>query len=68
LRERRGTVEIEFSKVAKVSPERVLQLIEQSGGKVRLDPKRPHGLILDTGSVGLKEKSEFIRNRLSTLL
>jgi len=68
LRERRGSVEIEFSKVAKVSPERVLQLIEQSGGKVRLDPKRPHGLVLDTGSVGLKEKSEFIRNRLSTLL
>ena len=68
LRERRGTVEIEFSKVAKVSPERVLSLIEQSGGKVRLDPKRPHGLILDTGSVGLKEKSEFIRSRLSTLL
>ncbi len=68
LRERKGTVEVEFSKVAKVSPERVLSLIQQSGGKVRLDPKRPHGLILDTGSIGLKEKSEFIRSRLSTLL
>ncbi|MFP4483981.1 MAG: transcription-repair coupling factor [Spirochaetaceae bacterium] len=68
LRERKGTVEIEFAKVAMVSPERVLSLIDQSGGKVRLDPKRPHALIMDTGSVGLKEKSEFIRSRLSTLL
>jgi len=68
LKERGGKVEIEFAKVAKISPDRILHLIESSGGKVRLDPKRPHHLILDTGSVGLKEKSEFIRGRLSILV
>jgi transcription-repair coupling factor (superfamily II helicase) len=68
LRERRGTLEIEFGKVAKVSADRVVGLIQSSGGSVRLDPKKPHVLVMDTGSVGLKEKSEFIRGRLATLL
>jgi transcription-repair coupling factor (superfamily II helicase) len=68
LRERRGTLEIEFGKVAKVSADRVVGLIQSSGGGVRLDPKKPHVLVMDTGSVGLKEKSEFIRGRLATLV
>jgi transcription-repair coupling factor (superfamily II helicase) len=68
LRERRGNVEIEFSKVAMISPDRVLELIRAGGGKVRLDPNKPQVLRLETGSVGLKEKSEFIRSKLSSLL
>ena len=68
LRERKGKLEVEFAKVASFSVDRVLSLIQASGGKVRLDPRRPHVLVMDTGSVGLKEKSEFIRGRLSTLV
>jgi transcription-repair coupling factor (superfamily II helicase) len=34
---------------------------------VALDPKAPHCLLIRTGSVGLKEKSEFISERLSRL-
>jgi transcription-repair coupling factor (superfamily II helicase) len=67
VKERGGFVEVEFSKVSKVSAERVLRLIQEGGGKVKLDPKRPNILILQTGSIGLKEKSEFIRERLSLL-
>lgn len=68
LRERRGEVEIEFSKLALVSPDRVLEMIQAGGGKVRLDPGKPQVLRMETGSVGLKEKSEFIRSKLSSLL
>ena len=68
LRERKGKLEIEFGKVAKVSADRVVNLIHSSGGGVRLDPRRPQVLVMDTGTVGLKEKSEFIRGRLAALV
>ena len=68
MRERKGELEIEFGKVAHVSAERVVNLIRSSGGSVRLDPRRPNVLIMDTGAIGLKEKSEFIRGRLATLV
>lgn len=68
LRERRGKLEVEFGKVAQISADRVVSLIQSSGGKVKLDPKRPQILIMDTASIGLKEKSEFIRGRLSALV
>jgi transcription-repair coupling factor (superfamily II helicase) len=68
LRERRGHVEIEFAKVAKISTDRILQLIEASGGKVKVNPEKPNTLLMETGSVGLKEKSEFIRGRLQSLV
>ncbi|MFW6338100.1 MAG: transcription-repair coupling factor [Alkalispirochaetaceae bacterium] len=68
IKERRGVCHVEFGKVAGVSVDKVLSLIEQGGGKVQLDSKNPNVLKLETGSVGLKEKSEFIRGRLSQLL
>jgi transcription-repair coupling factor (superfamily II helicase) len=68
LKERKGKLEVEFGKVAKISADRVVTLIQSSGGKVKLDPTRPAVLIMDTEEIGLKEKSEFIRGRLSTLV
>lgn len=68
LRERQGRLAVEFGKVASVSVDRVLSLIKNSGGAVSLDPQRPNVIIMETGRVGLKEKSEFIRGRLAQLL
>ncbi|MFP4432407.1 MAG: transcription-repair coupling factor [Spirochaetota bacterium] len=68
LKERRGKVEVTFSKVAKVSVDRILHVIATGGNTVRLDPNRPNTLILDTTAVGLREKSEFLRGRLSALV
>jgi transcription-repair coupling factor (superfamily II helicase) len=68
LKERRGKVEVTFSKVAKVSVDRILHVIATGGDTVRLDPNRPNTLILDTTAVGLREKSEFLRGRLSALV
>ncbi|MGO8694485.1 MAG: transcription-repair coupling factor [Rectinemataceae bacterium] len=68
LKERGGSVTVEFSKVAKISVERLVRLIREGGGRIKLDPKRPNVLVIHTGSIGLREKSEFIRERLASLL
>lgn len=67
LRERAGTVSVEFSKVSKISVERLLRLMRESNGRVKLDPKKPNAIILQTRAIGLREKSEFIRERLASL-
>ncbi|MDR0403002.1 MAG: transcription-repair coupling factor, partial [Treponema sp.] len=67
LREKSGLVRVEFSKVAKLNVDRLIRLVKESSGRVRLDPKQPNVLILKTGSIGLKEKSEFIREKLAAL-
>jgi transcription-repair coupling factor (superfamily II helicase) len=67
LKERGGLVQVCFGKVSRVNVDRLLRLMKESNGRVKLDPKLPHVLLLATGSIGLKEKSEFIREKLSLL-
>ena len=68
LKEKNGTAYIEFERVSNISVEKVLRLIKESGGRVKLDAKKPNVLILLTGKIGLNEKSQFIREKLETLL
>jgi len=67
LKERGGIVSVEFSKVSKISVERLLRLMRESNGRVKLDPRQPNAIILQTKAIGLREKSEFIRERLASL-
>ncbi|MDR0629037.1 MAG: transcription-repair coupling factor [Treponema sp.] len=67
LKERDGMVRVTFGKVSKVNVDRLIRLMQESNGRVKLDPKIPNVLILATGTIGLKEKSEFIREKLSRL-
>ncbi|HSV55729.1 MAG TPA: transcription-repair coupling factor, partial [Magnetospirillaceae bacterium] len=67
LRERGGVVTVEFSKVARVSVERLLRLMQESGQKMKLDPRRPNVLSIAIGPISLREKSEFIREKLAAL-
>jgi transcription-repair coupling factor (superfamily II helicase) len=67
LKERAGVVRIEFAKAARVNVDRLIRMMQQSAGKVKLDPKKANVILLTTGSIGLKEKSEFIREKLSSL-
>ncbi len=68
LRERNGRVAIEFTKVSSISVDKVLRLIREGGGRIKLDPTKPNLLVLETGKIGLKEKSEFIREKLEKLI
>ncbi|MDR3324511.1 MAG: transcription-repair coupling factor [Spirochaetaceae bacterium] len=67
LKERGGIVRVEFAKVAKIKVDRLIRMVKESGGRVKLDPVAPNVVILHTGSIGLKEKSEFIREKLAAL-
>jgi transcription-repair coupling factor (superfamily II helicase) len=67
LREREGLVRAEFGKVSLVKADRLVRLMKEAPGKVKLDPKQPNIVIFAAGSIGLKEKSEFIRERLARL-
>ena len=67
LRERGGVVRVEFAKVSKVKVDRLVRLMQESSGKVKLDPKMPNVLMLTAGNIGLQEKSEFIREKLAAL-
>ncbi|GHV74141.1 transcription-repair-coupling factor [Spirochaetia bacterium] len=67
LKEKGGSVRVEFGKVSKVKIDRLLRLMQESNGRVKLDPRAPNVLLLQTGSIGLKEKSEFIREKLASL-
>jgi transcription-repair coupling factor (superfamily II helicase) len=68
LKERGGQVRIEFNRVSKINVDRLIRLMRESRGKVRLDPKQPNAVLLSLGNIGLKEKSEFIRERLAALM
>lgn len=67
LKERNGVVKITFAKVSKISIDKLLRMIKESAGRVRLDAKQPNVIILETGNIGLKEKSEFISEKLNQL-
>jgi transcription-repair coupling factor (superfamily II helicase) len=67
LRERGGIVRVEFGRVSKIKVDRLVRLMQESSGRVRLDPKTPNVLLLTAGNIGLKEKSEFIREKLAVL-
>jgi len=67
LRDRGGVVRVEFAKVSRVKVDRLVRLMQESSGKVKLDPKMPNVLMLTAGNIGLQEKSEFIREKLASL-
>jgi transcription-repair coupling factor (superfamily II helicase) len=67
LKERNGIVRVEFAKVANIKIDRLIRMVKESRGRVRLDPAEPNVILLQTGSIGLKEKSEFIRQKLAAL-
>ena len=68
LKERKGEVKVEFSRIADISIDKAMRLIKESKGTVKPDPKHPNILMLQAGNIGLAEKSEFLRERLESLI
>ena len=68
LREQRGVVRLEFARMQQVSVDKVMRLLSESQGSVRLDSARPNCLLIDTGGIGLREKSEFLSEKLGALV
>ena len=68
LREQRGVVRVEFARMQQVSVDKVMRLLAESNGGARMDPARPNCLLIDTGGIGLREKSEFLSEKLGALV
>ncbi|MCI7533429.1 MAG: transcription-repair coupling factor, partial [Treponema porcinum] len=68
IKEHNGIAAIEFAKVSDISVNKVLRLIAESAGAVKLNPSKPNMIFLNTGKIGLKEKSEFIREKLEKII
>lgn len=68
LKEKKGIVQIEFSKVSKVNIDKLLSLIKTSSGRVKLNSEKPNQIILKTEAIDLKSKSDFIKEKLEQLL
>ena len=67
LRERQGEVKVEFKKVSDISIDKFMSLLQKNPGIIRLDPQLQNVIFIKLGKIGLKEKSEFIREKLSQL-
>ena len=67
IKEKQGVIQIEFSRVSDIKVDRVLKLIKETNGKVKPDPTRPNFILMSVGKIGLKEKSEFIREKLESM-
>jgi transcription-repair coupling factor (superfamily II helicase) len=68
IKEKKGCISIEFAKVSNISVDKVLKLIRAGSGTVKLDSQNPNILLLETGKIGLREKADFIKERLEYLL
>lgn len=68
VRERAGQCTVEFGRMVDFPFEKAMRLLKESAGKVKTLPAKPNVLVLETSKVGLKEKSAFIKERLTQLL
>ena len=68
LKERNGSVTVEFSKVKNISIDKLMDLIRLSNGKVGIDQRKMNIVTLRTDAVSLKDKSLFILEKLQRLL
>ncbi len=68
LKEVRGVVQLEFSRISDINPDKVVRLVSLSAGKVRLDPRRMSYLEMETSAVSLKDKALFILEQLRRLI
>ena len=68
IKEKAGVAAVSFEKVSDISIDKVLRLIKESSGSVKLDSAKPNCIFLNTGNITLKEKSEFIREKLERIV
>ena len=68
LKERNGVVQVKFSRLSKISADKVIRLVKESGGRVFLKSSQPDCIFIKTDWIGLQEKATFLKEKLSLLL
>ncbi len=67
IREKAGVARVEFGKVSSINIDKLMRLIKDNPGTVKLDPAKPNMILLQTGKIGLKEKGAFMSEMLERL-
>lgn len=67
IKERGGIAEIEFARVSNIDVNKILRLISQGKGNIKLNPQKPNALFLNTKDIGLKEKPDFLKRTLESI-
>ena len=67
IKEKQGEVKVEFGNTSNFSIDKFMKLIKDNPGTIHLNPTMPNVMFIKLGKIGLKEKSEFIREKLSQL-
>lgn len=68
MKERGGSVMVEFSRVASISIDRLVDMIRISNGAVTIDPRRPNIMTMKTDAINLRDKALFILEKLERLI
>ncbi len=68
MKERNGLVTVEFSRVASVSIDKLIEMIKTGNGSVTIDPKKPNIMTMKTQAINLKDKALFILEKLQRLV
>ncbi len=68
MKERQGAVVVEFSRIASISIDKLIEMIRTSRGSVTIDPKRPYIMNMKTDAISLKDKALFILEKLQRLV
>ena len=68
MKERNGNVTVEFSRIASISVDKLIDLIKTSAGAVTIDTKRPYIMNMKTQAISLKDKALFILEKLQRIL
>lgn len=68
MKERKGSVLVEFSKIASISIDKLVQMIQTSNGSVTIDPKKLNIMTMKTDAISLKDKALFILEKLQRLI
>ena len=67
LSESRGIVQLEFGHLAAINPEKIINLLKLSNGRVKMDAQRMNYMRMQTDAVSLKDKALFILEQLKRL-
>lgn len=68
MKERNGSVLVEFSRIASLSIDKLVQMIQTSNGCVTIDPHKPNMMTMKTDAISLRDKALFILEKLQRLV
>ena len=68
MKERQGSVTVEFSRIASINTNKLVDMIKTSGGAVTIDPKRPYIMTMKTEAISLRDKALFILEKLQRIM